>query len=608
MKRLFIIAVIIAPMIVASYLMAQDQPVSPTIIKNLNYHGISRPLTEIPDLTSADLEVMWNKINEEKLNESMQSRTYPYAATAQPKGADPAWQQKMGSDTGTRATVQNFNGQTNGVFPPDPTGDVGPNHYISAYNSAFVVYDKTGNLLDGPTLLNSLFTGLPGAACNSGDPIILYDEQADRWLVIEFSICEPNDHMLIAVSTSADPTGTYHAYSWDVADVPDYEKLGVWRDGYYMGTNTGGNTAGSGLLDIYVFERSAMLTGSSATGIGWENPWRVSYYDSFMCVPPVDNDGPFADVDEPGIFICHADDAQTGLASDQLWIYELDADWTTPGNSTFNRTQQLNVDAYDSNFGANWDNIKQPGTAQELDAVPGVIMNAPQYRNFGAYETIVCCHTVDVDNTDHAGMRWYELRRTTGSWYVRQQGTYAPDAHSRFMGSIRLNGNNELGLAYSISSTSVYPGIRYCGQNAIEYANASETMNLAETTITTGSYSQYSWERWGDYTSTNVDPSDDRTFWYTNMHVLSNHSTKQIVVAAFNVYPTHIYVNKYATAGGNGTSGSPIQTLTQAKYAAGPGTSIYLAPATYDEASLIFDEEGYIFKWVTGATGNPIIE
>ena len=305
--------------------------------------------------------------------------------------------------------------------------------------------------------------------CNDGDPLVLFDEQADRWLAVEFSLCGSTDYMLIAVSTTNDPTGTWHKYSFDVADMPDYEKFGIWQDGYYMGTN---NSSGN---DIYVFERSQMLIGRTAQAVGFNNPWRPTTIDGFMCVPPLDNDGAFAPAGEPGLFITINDDA-IGGGSDQLWIYELDVDWTTPANSTFNRSQQLAVASFDSNFGNNWDNIKQPGTPQELDAIPQVIMNPPQYRNFGSYETILCCHTVDVDNTDHAGIRWYELRRvSSGDWTVRQQGTYAPDGHSRWMGSIMLNGQNEIGLGYSVSSATIYPGIRYCGQSAAAYAAATGT-------------------------------------------------------------------------------------------------------------------------------------
>ena len=560
---------------------AQDVPISPSSIKTGIYLGLSPPAKTLPVMTQQEKEAIWEKSRSKPKNEMMRYREFPYAETALPKGQDPVWQTKQDAIEEGRTTQLNFNGSDDGSFPPDPCGDVGPNHYIQAYNAAYVIYDKQGNTLAGPTNLNLLFGAVPGSNCNSGDPIVLYDEQADRWVIIEFSLCNPNQYVLFAVSQTADPTGSWYSYSFDTDETPDYEKVGVWRDGYYMATNT------SPGKDIYVVERSVMLTGgANPKMVGFDNAWRPASTQSspFMCVPPVDNDGTFAPAGSPGLFIAFNDDA-VGGGSDQLWIYELAVNWSNTAASTFNRVQQLNVAAFDSNFGSSWDNIAQQGTAQELDGVPIIIMNAPQYRNFGTYQTIVCCHTVDVNNTDRAGIRWYELRRTTGNWSIRQQGTFSPDAHSRWMGSIRLNNHNEIGLGYSISSSSLYPGIRYCGQDAIEYAKASGVMNVAETTIANGSYSQTGMNRWGDYTSLNVDPADERVFWYTNMHVLSNNSTKRTVIASFTVYPLTIYVDKTAAAGGNGTSAWPIQTVTQALNALGPGTNVYINSNTYDEAT-----------------------
>ncbi|MFH1159783.1 MAG: hypothetical protein V1733_02405 [bacterium] len=133
-------------------------------------------------------------------------------------------------------------------------------------------------------------------------------------------------------------------------------------------------------------------------------------------------------------------------------------------------------------------------------------MNVPQYRNFGSYQTIVCCHTVNVDGSGHAGVRWYELRRTTDNWSVRQQGTYAPDAESRWMGSIMMNESNKIALGYSVSSSTVYPSIRYCGQSHIENATASGIMDIPEDTIFVGTNSQSYYNRWGDYSLMSIDP------------------------------------------------------------------------------------------------------
>lgn len=508
---------------------AQDSICSPVFTGEGTLLGITPPLRDLPPISEAEWNEMVAKANEKLLNPKLRTRTYPFAETALPKGPDAAWQKTQG---GNRAALSdpivNFQGQTSPYFPPDEIGAAGPNHYMQAVNTTYAIYSKTGTLLAGPTNMNLLFGSVPGSNCNDGDPIILYDEMADRWMAAEFSLCGNPDRMLVAISATNDPTGVWYQYSFNMGGMPDYEKFGIWTDGYYMATNTSNNT------DIYVFQREVMLSGgTNPKMVSFDNPWRPGSVDGFMMVPPVDNDGPAAPAGTPGIFIAHQDDAFGGSA-DQLWIYELDVDWTTTSNSTFTRVQQINVTPFDSNFGNNWNNIKQPGTSQELDAIPQVIMNVPQYRNFGSYQTIVCCHTVDVDATDHAGIRWYELRKTTGDWTIRQQGTYAPDIHSRWMGSIMLNGANEIGLGYSISSTSVYPGIRYTGQTAEEYALASGIMDVAEGVIWEGTASQTGANRWGDYSQLSVDPSDDETFWYTNQYVSGGQRTR---IASFSIGP-----------------------------------------------------------------------
>jgi len=512
MKKYFTLTIII--LFLASFLstLAQEGPVRPTITGTGTYYGLTPPLRDLPVITEAEFLEMKADAMKER-NRELEKRSYPFAKTASPKGPDPAWQHEMGTTIAGRELIMNFNGQESPYYPPDANGTAGPLYYMQTINTVYTIYNKTtGAIAAGPTNMNQLFSGVPGSNCNDGDPLILFDEQANRWLAVEFSICSTNDRMLIAVSQTGDPTGSWHKYSFDVADMPDYEKFGIWLDGYYMGTN---NSSGN---DIYVFERSQMLNGGTAQFVGFNNPWRPTTIDGFMCVPPVDNDGAFAPAGEPGLFITISDDAIAG-GSDELWIYELDADWNTLSNSTFNRVQQLSVPAFDSNFGNTWDNIRQPGTSQRLDGIPMVIMNRPQYRNFGSYETIVCCHTVDLDATNHAGIRWYELRRASGDWAVRQSGTFGPDEHNRWMGSVSLNGNNEIGLAYSISSISVYPGIRYCGQSSSEYSAGSGVLDIEEAVIQTGAHSQTGVNRWGDYADLSVDPDNDRTFWFTSQYV-----------------------------------------------------------------------------------------
>jgi len=521
-------------------LQAQDQPAHPTTIGTGTFLGISKPLHDLPAMTQAEFQQMMSKAESRERNEELRYRSYPFASTALPKGPDPVWQQTMGSGQQPSAPIVNFNGQDSPYFPPDCNGVAGPNHFMQTINCVYAIYNKTGTLVAGPTNMNLLFGSVPGSTYNDGDPVILYDEQADRWLATEFSISGSTNYVMMAVSTSNDPTGTWYTYSFVVASMPDYPKFSVWRDGYYMGDNN------SSAKDTYVFERSKMLLGQTAQFVGFDNPYRPSSSDGFMCVPPVDNDGAFAPTGSPGLYIAFNDDAFGG-GSDQLWIYELTVNWTTPTSSTFVRAQQLSVPAFDSNFGSGWDNIPQPGTTRKLDAIPQVIMNVPQYRNFGTYQTIVCCHTVDVDGTDHAGIRWYELRRTTGTWSLRQSGTYAPDAANRWMGSIMLNGGGRIGLGYSVSSSTVYPGIRYCGQSASAYNTGAGVMDIPEDVIQTGAYSQTAYNRWGDYSLLSVDPTDDQTFWFTSQYIGTG-AARKTKIASFKFANNPTVTTQDATA------------------------------------------------------------
>ncbi len=535
----FRLLLIPALLLIATFVKGQDVVQFPSSTGTGTLLGISPPLRDLPPVSDEEMAIMQAKADLKLLNPKLRYRDYPYAATALPKGPDPVWQKEQGSrSTAGEPTV--YLGQSSPYYPPDDNGTIGPNHYMQTVNTTYAIYNKSdGVKVAGPTAMNTLFGNVPGANYNDGDPIILYDERADRWMAAEFSISGSPQRMLIAISTTNDPTGTWYQYSFTMNGMPDYEKFGIWGDGYYMGTNTSSGT------DIYVFEREVMLAGgTNPKMVSFDNNQRPGSVDGFMMVPPVDCDGETAPpAGEPGIFIAHQDDAFGGSA-DQLWIYELHVDWATTTNSTFSRVQQLNVEPYDCNFGNNWNNIKQPNTSQELDGIPQVIMNVPQYRNWGSYESIVCCHTVDVDNTDHAGVRWYELRRvSSGDWTVRQQGTYAPDQHSRWMGSIMMNGSKELALGYSVSSTTEFPGIRYTGQSQTEYNAASGIMDETEGIIHTGTASQTGANRWGDYSSMSVDPEDDETFWYTNQYESGGRKTK---FASFNIGPLGPAINYIA--------------------------------------------------------------
>jgi hypothetical protein len=83
------------------------------------------------------------------------------------------------------------------------------------------------------------------------------------------------------------------------------------------------------------------------------------------------------------------------------------------------------------------------------------------------------------------------------------------------MGSIAMDKMGDIAIGYSVSSASVYPGIRYAGRVSSDPLNELG----AEATVYSGSGSQSSGARWGDYTSMSVDPADDCTMWYTGEYM-----------------------------------------------------------------------------------------
>lgn len=389
-------------------------------------------------------------------------------------------------------------GNVNGVYPPDPNGAVGPNHYFQMMNLSFSIYDKQGTKLYGPVANSTLWNGFPGpwTGSNDGDPIVLYDHLADRWVASQFAVYTSNNkyYELIAVSQTGDPLGAWNRYAFEFNDFPDYPKLSVWPDGYYATFHMfSGNYKG---MAAVAFERNKMLNGDPTAQMVYFGEYASRY--GFL---PADLDG---DPPPPG--------TPCNIVGINFWgnqnmeIWKLIPDWSNTANSTF----MLDVVLPTNSFNTNISGIPQPGTSNQLDAITNILMFRLPYRNFGTHSSIVANHTVRVGNT--AGIRWYELRNTGSGWTIYQQSTYQPDNHNRWMGSIALAANGNIALGYSVSSSTVYPSIRYTGRTPDAPPGV---MNISEVEITPGGTSQTGISRWGDYSCMNVDPSADSVFWFT---------------------------------------------------------------------------------------------
>src|SRR5260221_7014666 len=413
---------------------------------------------------------------------------------------------------------QGFSGPS-GTFsvtgaPPDTNGDVGPNHYVQTVNQDLMIWDKSGAKLHGPLPINSLFQSLGGlcAADNDGDPVVLYDQAANRWFISQFAVTNPNPnyHQCVAVSQTADPTGAYYTYDFTYAGFNDYGKAGVWNDAYYFTYNifTGGTTfAGA---KVCAMDRTKMLAGQAATQQCFDTS------TSYGGILPADIDGTRTPAAGEPEFVLGL-----GTGTNDLAFWKFHVDWTTPANSSFAGPTVITVPAYTAACSGGTC-IPQSGTTQQLDSLADRMMFRLQYRQTAdGVEHLVVNHSVSAGSS--TGVRWYELRNPNTTPTLFQSGTYAPDSAYRWMGSAAMDGSGGIALGFSKSSSSAHPAIGVTGRNVTD---AAGVMAQGETIVLTGGGSQTgnSLSRWGDYSNITVDPSDDCTFWYTTEYIPSNGS------------------------------------------------------------------------------------
>jgi hypothetical protein len=439
----------------------------------------------------------------------------------------------------------NFNAFGFRVNPPDPNGEVGPNHYVEMINLVFAVYSKSGTLLLGPVDTGTLWAGFAIEDCTdpSGDPVVMYDQLMDRWILSQFTTRGLDDPSLpfyncVAVSTTGDPTGSYYRYAFitqpDLVDggyfFPDYPKYGNWTDSYVLTTRDFGLVDRYG-ISVYALEKNKMVSGLPARAVqffleaGDGTNGTVPLEQVGDGLLPADVDGkqkPPANAAVP-IFGTQDDGGGYGATSDAINIWELTVKWRSTPTASLVLKDQLAVAPFDSIFPCaptSRDCLPQPGItnpAQYLDILS--YRQRPTfrlaYRNIKGYETLVTNQSVEAA-PGVAGVRWYEVRRTAGSYSVYQQGTFAPgDGVHRWMGSAAQDKKGNLALGYSVvNAIDTFPGIRYTGRLA---GDPLGLLTLGEGTIINGSGVQTTTNsRWGDYTDLTVDPVDDCTFWYVN--------------------------------------------------------------------------------------------
>jgi len=529
-----------------NFLSAQEPQRIAPMVSSGTYLGTIPPLRDLTPVTipaGTPLKVWqkWNHFPPNVINNP----------DALPQGPDPLVDMNAERSTGPELEVDlNLEGLRDGaVSPPDPNGDVGKNHYIQAVNSAsgakFRIWDKQGNSVYGPAATNTLWNQVGSSSI--GDPIIQYDPGAERWIMMEMQGIG-NGELLLAISDDHDPTGGWKAYRFQTLGFPDYPKLYIWPDAYFVTVNeiVNGNQCSG-----YALEKSAILAGTDAFQV---HRFELPKYPGISFQPATGADwdgGAPPPPGSPGYLFRVYDDAWNGGA-DQIQIFEVYVNWQDLSQSFLDGPSSIYTAPFETRvcFSGLFDCLEQPGAgAPRITALENIIMHRAAYRNFGSHEAVVFNHIADVSGQTGAGgdaaVRWYELRKTGNEdWSIYQQGTFAPDlATNRFMGTLAFDEAGNIGLGYSVVSNTVFPGLRLTGRRA---SDPLGQMPIEEYTLQAGSVSHTGDQRWGDYSSMSIDPEDGKTFWFTGEYQPNNANwgtrigTFRIQRDSFDVSPTEL--------------------------------------------------------------------
>ncbi len=456
---------------------------------------------------------------------------------------DPVLQRSKSTDipdnlaSTTVGTNVNGMGYTS-VNPSDPVIAVGPNHVIQMINagtgSLMKIFNKDGTQVAAQFNFSNI-TGVQGA----GDPILLYDQLAKRWLLTEFGksggVTAYINTLILAVSVTDDPLGSWYVYAFaDNTFFVDFPKFSIWTDAYYA-TSNDFNTGGTAYLgsSVYAFDRTKMLVGNpTATAIRTR---LINADGRYYSMAPVSLEGTaIPPAGTKGSFLYYTNEVFTSDPADvdSIYMFTMTPDFVTPANTVISTPIRFVPAAFDDELctatrGQCID--QQTNTTTDLEDLAGRFSNKIVYRNFGTHQGIVCNFTVDADGLGKGGIRWTELRNT-GSWGIYQEATWSPDGNERWLGSMCYDAVGNIGLVYNVSGTTANPSIRFTARNDCDPLGS---MTLAETTIISGTASNGS-TRYGDYNVLTIDPATDRDFWLTAQH--NNGSTSwNTRIATFNL-------------------------------------------------------------------------
>ncbi|MDA8626062.1 GEVED domain-containing protein [Flavobacteriaceae bacterium] len=421
-----------------------------------------------------------------------------------PNGDDPLlYLQENVVTKSSREPILTFETTSNTATPSDPTGEIGRDYYFASWNSSFRFFNIDGTTASPPSSLSTLFGN-----DESGDPIAMYDSEADRYIITSMGSSGLN----FAISQTNDPIlGGWHVYNamsfGTDGQFPDYPKYSIWSDGYYCTTNTSAN-------NLYVLERDKIIDGDPTASIqGFNAPQMItSGFASAQVLDITNDDHPAAG---NATMVYMQDDAWNQVFTDHLKIWTINIDWENPNNSSMSTPYQLPTSSFTSVFdGGSFANLTQ-SSGPDIDAMQATLMNQAQFRKFPTHNSAVFNFVVDVlsGSDEQAAVRWYELRQDADGepWVIYQEGTYtAPDGRHAFGASMAMDIQGNIGMGYTSMSETAPITLRYTGR----YANDPSGQMTIEENLIGQSNATNPNTRYADYAHMSVDPSNDKTFWF----------------------------------------------------------------------------------------------
>jgi hypothetical protein len=495
-----------------------------------------------------------------------------------------------------------FEGQGNtcSCQPSDSEGDVGPNHYVEAINESIRIFDKNGNTLSGPTSYNSFFSGLTGTPCtnaNDGDPYVLYDQAADRWLISDFafpSFPGSSFWQCIGVSQTPNPvSGGWNLYAIQIDPanptyIGDYPKFALWNSGgspaqnaYFFTVNTFSSPTTFTGVRVFALDRASMLAGGptnaisfglTAADVGLSYSFVAATAKPFGDPPPAGRNEMVLAIDSPN---------SGGVPLTQVHARFFHVDFATPANSTFGvgpshaPNAEITVNPFvDAFTNTTSDLVPQQGTSTKLDTLGDKIMTPVVYQNRSGTESLWADSTIILNYPNGpTAVRWYQFDVTGGNFPAtpvqQQDWSNANDGLWRWMPSIAVDQSGNTVVGYSTSSTTIFPDIRYAGRLA-----GDPPSNLAQgEAVMFPGVGFHSGVRWGDYTRTEVDPSNGMDFWHINQYAQNTWHTR---IGKFNFVGGGSSPTPTPTAQ---PSATPTSTPSACNWSAGPDMPTVLVRA-----------------------------